>query len=49
VLYGVTIASLSKDPKIPAFVKRGKHVGINDIDDYFTTLKRRLRRTRSGK
>ena len=49
VLYGVTIASLSKDPKIPAFVKRGQHVGINDIDGYFKKLTRRIARRKKAR
>lgn len=46
VLYGITIQQLSNDPRIPAFVKKGNQVDLNNVDEYFQQLRRRIARKR---
>ncbi len=46
LLYGISIQQLSSDPRIPAFIKRGHQLDLNDVDEYFQQLRRRIARTR---
>ncbi len=46
VLYGVTVKDIQKNPAIPLMLKRAILVEINDLDQFFRELRRRVRRAK---
>lgn len=42
VLYGITAKDISTDERIPALLKRLDLVDINQLDEYFNQLKKRV-------
>ncbi|HUQ71310.1 MAG TPA: TIR domain-containing protein [Planctomycetaceae bacterium] len=50
LLHGLTISELQARPELPLMLKRRSFVPLNDVDDYFSELRNRVRdNSRRGK
>ncbi len=42
ILHGLTVDTISTDPKIPVILKKTDFVNLNEIESYFAQLKKRV-------